>query len=251
MRMVRKGWSPSLPGVGCLSIKQHFLILTFLLFFFPSRSFSFSCQYFSSWILELLAITISTITFFSVLFAFLILHDFSSWPFSHLSNNFLSETAKVTQMCWTKVGLGLHTVGPQGWILQDDSVFTLYMSRRIYFTTVCIVLNSKDKNVFVCLFRCSLLRCWSSQKKKKKDFSSKLPNITSFRYFSSHCKRNLKRGKHKDNYVMTHIYLVILISEGALRNVITTHIHVVGCPSVYIANVRHDPGINQNNYYNI
>lgn len=50
---------------------------------------------------------------------------------------------------------------------------------------------------------------------------------------------------------MTHIPLVILISQGTLGNVITTHIHVVGRPSIYITNVRHDPNVNQYNYYNV
>lgn len=73
--MVRKGRSPALLGVGCLSIKQHLLIPAFLLFPTPSSfmSFSFSCQYFSFWILELLVTTVSTIT------ALLVFLFFLSW----------------------------------------------------------------------------------------------------------------------------------------------------------------------------
>lgn len=50
---------------------------------------------------------------------------------------------------------------------------------------------------------------------------------------------------------MSPIYLLISISECTLRNVIITYIHVVGCPSVHITNVRYDASINQPNYYSI
>lgn len=51
--------------------------------------------------------------------------------------------------------------------------------------------------------------------------------------------------------IMTNIYLVILISEGTIGSVLTTYIHVVRYPSAYITNVRHEPSINQYNYYKI
>lgn len=94
-----------------------------LSFLSPIYFFLWELQFFLAFLLNPWAsVTISTITILSVLL--LILHYLSSWTFSDF-NNFLCETSRVTQLCWTKLSLGLPKAGPQGWRLQDDNVSTL------------------------------------------------------------------------------------------------------------------------------
>lgn len=87
---------------------------------------------------------------------------------------------------------------------------------------------------------------------KKKKLFIKACKHHPFHFFPQvTAKKDLENRKQKDNCVMTPIYLPISISECTLRNVIITYIHVVGCPSVHITNVRYDASINQPNYYSI
>lgn len=106
------------------------------------------------------SVTISTITILSVLL--LILCYLSSWTFSDFYN-FLCETSRVTQLCWTKLGLGLPKAGPQGWMLQ---CVHLAVNREIYSLSVCTVLNSINKKVLICLSEALWLAVEAARGKK-------------------------------------------------------------------------------------
>lgn len=145
---------------------------------------------------------------------------------------FSVNLGKVTELCWIKLSFGLQTAGPQGWAFQGDSASTFAHEQRSMFHG-CVHCSELRRQECFCLSLQILFALKLKCRKKTRTFhkSFQAPSLS---LISQITEKKIERGKHKDNHVMTHIHLVILISQGTLRNVITTHIHVVGCPSIYI-----------------
>lgn len=148
-----------------------FWVLAFSVFcFFSFWNLSFSSQDFSSWILELLIITIaSTITmfllFFCTVFAFLILHACTSWTPSHLSNNFLRKLKQGHRAVLKQTRLWVTDSWSPGLSISRWQCIHICTWAKEYVPRLCALLWTQKTRMF--LFVSSDPLCFEASGKKQ------------------------------------------------------------------------------------
>lgn len=166
------------------------------------------------------------------MFVFFIWHDCISWTPSHFSKNFLSKLRQGHRVVLNQTKLWVTDGWSPGLSISRWQCVHICTRAKEYVPRLCALLWTQKTRMF--LFVSSDPLCFEVEVQEKTRTFHKSFQAPSLSLISQITEKKIKRGKHKDNHVMTHIHLVILISQGTLRNVITTHIHVVGCPSIYI-----------------
>lgn len=174
---MRKSRSPALLGVGCLSIKQHLLIPAFLFFSAPPSfgSFSFSCQYCSFWILELLIITISNVTIFLVFLFFLSCMASDHGLYHTLATIFSVKHSQGHTAVLNQTTLGYRQLVPraESWKM---TVCPPCSQVEEYIPQLCEFLWIQKPRMFLFVFSDALCLDVKAARKKKNNQQNQKPN---------------------------------------------------------------------------